>query len=149
MIAVLQRQHVQKRAAFPVRLKTHPGGARWEHGNHWKNTAIPARFVPGHVADASARPRRPLPLRRLARPALLAVAVLAVLVVLAVVFFLPGALQAALPVERPVLPGPPQTDQDVYRMLVPEQAPRPAGQANPVLSGTLRVSLYKAQPGES
>ena len=29
MITVLQRQHVQKRAASPVRLKTHAAGVRW------------------------------------------------------------------------------------------------------------------------
>jgi murein DD-endopeptidase MepM/ murein hydrolase activator NlpD len=159
MIAVLQRQHVQKRAALPVRLKTHPGAVRWEGGgNRWKNAAIPARFVPGRaasaraafgraVADGAPRPRRPLPaLRSLGRPAL---AVLAVLVVLAVILAVPRIRMAAVPLERPLLPSPPQTDQDIYRMLVPEEAPRTNAQASPVLSSTLKVSLYKVQSGES
>ncbi len=155
MIAVLQRQHVQKRAALPVRLKTHPGAIRWEGGgNCWKNAAIPARFVPGRAASARAaseravpdgapRPRRSLPLGRPALP------VLAILVVLAVILAVPRIRMAALPLERPLLPSPPQTDQDIYRMLVPEEAPRASAQASPVLSSTLKVSLYKVQSGES
>ncbi len=148
MITVLQRQHVQKRAALPVRLKAHPGNVRWEPRAHWKNQAIPARFVPGRAAPERApRTRSSLPaLRRLGRPALLALAILAVA---AVILAVPRFFRAGVPVERPLLPGPPQTDQDVYRMLVPEEAPRAGGQASPVLSSTLKVSLYKAQPGES
>jgi LysM repeat protein len=154
MIAVLQRQHVQKRAALPVRLKTHPGAVRWEGGgNHWKNAAIPARFVPGRAASARTvpngvpRPRRSLAaLSVLGRPALLG---LAVLVALVVILAVPRIRMAALPLERPLLPSPPQTDQDIYRMLVPEEAPRPASPASPVLSSTLKVSLYKTRAGES
>jgi len=56
---------------------------------------------------------------------------------------------AALPSERPLLPSPPETDQDIYRMLVPEEAPRPNAAASPVLSSTLKISQYKTLPGES
>ena len=157
MIAVLQRQHVQKRAATPVRLKTHlvfaPRG--------WENKAIPARFVPARTKQSprservhAAVVRGPrLSVRALRRPARVALLALAILVllgaVLAVILAFPGARMAAAPLDRPLLPSPPETDQDLYRMLVPEEAPHVAAAANAILSSTLKVTQYKAQPGES
>ncbi len=152
MIAVLQRQHVQKRAAMPVRLKAHPmarlhgtsaGIPRWQ-----SSAAIPARFSPVHKASEEGHHQRRASQGHtgLIRIALLAVAVI---VVLALVLLVPRLEIAALPFQKPLLPNPPETDQDVYRMLVPEEAPRAIAAASPVLSDTLKVAQYRAQSGES
>jgi murein DD-endopeptidase MepM/ murein hydrolase activator NlpD len=75
--------------------------------------------------------------------------VIPVLLVLSLVILVPRLRIAALPFERPLLPSPPETDQDIYRMLVPEEPPRADAAANSVLSGTLKVAQYRAQSGES
>ena len=139
MIAVLQRQHVQKRGAMPLRIKAHPGTRmRGMSGRvpRWQSAAaIPARFVASRSQqDGDRRPQVPargLPgqsvrkLPKLVRSSLLALAVPAI-VLLATVLLVPRVRTAALPLQRPLLPSPPETDQDLYRMLVPEEAPRHA-----------------------
>ena len=162
MIAVLQRQHVQKRAAMPLRIKAHPGARmRGMSGRipRWQSAAaIPARFVASRPQpDGDRRPQTPARwlqgqsaprLPKLVRLSLLALAVLAI-VLLAAVLLVPRVSTAALPLQRPLLPSPPETDQDLYRMLVPEEAPPARSAANPLLSSTLKVSDYRAQAGES
>ncbi len=155
MIAVLQRQHVQKRAV-PVRLKAHvagetrgalPGRVMWRRAQQHSlrldadAAAVPARFVPWR--DGRAVRRFPAHLGRLLLLSALAAAVLAV------VALVPRIGLAALAFERPHLPAPPDTDQDLYRMLVPEQQPQGNPGATPVLLATLRVQQYRAQPGDS
>ncbi len=156
MIAVLQRQHVQKRAA-PVRLKTPaPADARGAHLQRvlWRrpsspavgadSAAIPARFAPSGARTA----HRGFPVH-LGRLILLCLIAAAVLVAVALTLLVPQIRLAALPFEKPLLPAPPETDQDVYRMLVPEQQLPQGSGANPVLSSTLKVQQYRAQAGES
>ena len=177
MIEVLQRQHVQKRAAMPVRMKTHLAPAhrgifgrlrgrehaRWGHaGPRWENKAIPARFVFARAKQHGSErvaPRRAeraglrLSVRALPKPARVGLLTLAILVLLgtalAIVVAFAGIRIASAPSDKPLLPSPPETDQDIYRMLVPEEAPHTAGAANAVLSSTLKVAQYKAQAGES
>lgn len=154
MIAVLQRQHVQKRAAMPVRLKAQHGTQlRGSFGGtpRWENrAAIPARFSPVRLTPDRTRTLRRVSHghSRLVRTAFLAILVLAA-VALALALLVPWARIAALPFQRPLLPSPPETDQDVYRMLVPEEAPRPGAAASQVLSDTFKVTQYRAQSGES
>ena len=136
---------------MPIREKTRfansPRGlssyiARWEAG------AIPVRFVPSRTRpQGSERVRTTAQaLRNPLRAAILLVAVLAVLgcVLVAVL-----TIRAAHPVERPLLPSLPETDQDLYRMLIPEEAPPAVAPSTAMLSSTLKVSPYKAQPGDS
>ncbi len=155
MIAVLQRQHVQRRAV-PVRLKAPAAGevrgapaqpVLWRRGHAvtlGAARAIPARFVPSGAR--SSRRRFPAHLGRLILLCVLAAAVLAVLVA---TLLLPRVSLAALAFQRPLLPGPPETDQDVYRMLVPEEQPAASPGAGSVLASTLKVQQYRAQAGES
>ncbi|MGA2762834.1 MAG: M23 family metallopeptidase [Spirochaetia bacterium] len=159
MIAVLQRQHVHRRAANPIRVKAHPlkdmhgfsqRGPRWEN-----SAAIPARFVPTRLSAPAVRRARVhgahVPLALLVRsPRVIAAAVVVILAaLLGILLFVPGLREAALPLERPLLPSPPETDQDVYRMLVPEEQPATGAGSNPVLSSTLKVADYRTQAGES
>ncbi|HVP19215.1 MAG TPA: M23 family metallopeptidase [Spirochaetia bacterium] len=161
MIAVLQRQHVQKRAV-PVRLKARAGiatrgmparRALWRGAPRRVSTPGPgAAAIPAHFVAAGGRGRGNFRLRLPAHAGRLILLVLlpaAILAVLAATLFVPHVMLAALPLERPLLPSPLETDQDVYRMLVPEEQPRAGTAASPVLSSTLKVTQYRAQPGES
>ncbi len=159
MIAVLQRQHVNKRAANPIRVKAHPlkdMNGFSQRGSRWENSAaIPARFVPTRLSVPAVRRARVhgkhVPLALLVRsPLVIAAAVVMILAaLLGILLFVPGLREAALPLERPLLPSPPETDQDVYRMLVPEEQPATGAGSNPVLSSTLKVADYRTQAGES
>ncbi|HVO39428.1 MAG TPA: M23 family metallopeptidase [Spirochaetia bacterium] len=151
MITVLQRQHVQKRAALPVRLKTHAAGLRWINGN----AAARLRRAPPARTPVPWAPRHQQASRSARLGFLRARTVLAVLVLLPVIVvvllvvsrsLLAGEL---LPQPKPLLPVPPETDQALYRMLIPEEPPRASSKGNPVLSGALKVASYRTQPGDS
>ncbi|HUI71396.1 MAG TPA: M23 family metallopeptidase [Spirochaetia bacterium] len=151
MIAVLQRQHVQKRAAMPVRLKTRLTTrglsgrfSRWEN----RVTAIPARFVPSGAPSDRFRNIRHKSLV-LAKMLPVPIILVAVVLVLALVLMVPRIRMLTLPQERPLLPSPPETDQSVYRMVVPDEAPHAGAATSPILSSTLKISQYKTQAGES
>jgi len=151
MITVLQRQHVQKRAALPVRLKTHAAGLRWMNGNAG---ARPRPAPPARRPEPWSPRHRQVP--RSARLGFLrARAVLAALVLLPVILAVLLLVSRSritgdlLPQPKPLLPVPPETDQALYRMLIPEEPPRASTAASPVLSSVLKVKSYRAQQGDS
>ncbi len=162
MITVLQRQHVQKRAAMPVRLKAH---ARWENEgaavrrhpfvSERPRFTLRRQKPAQHTWQQWQRDERgtfaPRAERRLRALPLLLIAAGIVILALAVVVLATRVHVAAslIPQPKPLLPVPPETDQALYRMLVPEEQPRPVTAGNPVLSGTLKLSPYKVQPGDS
>jgi murein DD-endopeptidase MepM/ murein hydrolase activator NlpD len=54
-----------------------------------------------------------------------------------------------LPQAKPVLPAPAEVDPALYSLLIPETAAVRAPMVNPVLLTSLKVSQYKAQPGDT
>ncbi len=151
MITVLQRQHVQKRAALPVRLKTHAAGLRWMNGN----AVARSRHVPPARRPEPWTPRQRQAPRSARLGFLRARAVLGALVLLPVILVVLLLVSRSritgdlLPQPKPLLPVPPETDQALYRMLVPEEPPRASTTANAVLPGILKVKNYRTQPGDS
>ena len=149
MIAVLQRQHVQKRAAMPVRLKAHPAGVRWENSG----TAARQRRADGVRIRSSWLPRErrrvfpPRPVRFHVPASWIVLALIPLVLLVLFVVVRPWLAGALLPHPRPLMPAPPETDQTLYRMLIPEEQPRPS--AGAVLPGVLKVSTYRTQQGDS
>ena len=73
-----------------------------------------------------------------------------IIVALALVLF-PAFGLARFPVvqARPAIPSPPDVDQALYGILVPEQAARQQGDVNPALLTSLKVTPYTTRNGDS
>ncbi|MGD0723999.1 MAG: M23 family metallopeptidase [Spirochaetia bacterium] len=73
-----------------------------------------------------------------------------IIVALALVLF-PAFGLARFPIAqaRPAMPAPPEVDQALYGILVPEQASRQESDVNPVLLTSLKVTPYTTRTGDS
>jgi murein DD-endopeptidase MepM/ murein hydrolase activator NlpD len=193
MIAVLQRQHVHRRASPPFRLRTAKTGVLWRAAQEAARREIypeVSRRTPRDIKPTRGRlerpsrlrreaprrgaPRREAPRREAPRVALrgftkalarargaivryvliaagspwLAAALL--LVVLTLVFF-PTLKSAGISLSRAKisLPESSALDQELYRLVIPEELSPPAAKANPVLLNSLKVQSYKTREGDT
>ena len=177
MITVLQRQHVRRRAVPPARLRARNAGVRWSEFQHAaaprRGNGIFAPPVPRKLAQKrhtaivrlpraerrrksrqehpERRPRGAVPLGPLWRLAASPWLLIGLLVVLGTAFLLPAIhfRGISLPAARPLLPAQRQVDQELYRMLIPEEPLREAAKIPPALLTTLKIVRYATREGDS